>query len=408
MQRKAILTVLAIASTLSAAAQVLVNDGFYRVQNYGSKRYVYVYDNTGKINANAASVDMGAIVLYKDADRRLSDPASVIYISGKGKNSNGTAIYDLETQGTGVHKIINYYVTVREGNVKGTFWVLEPTYNYYLWDAITSTYYDRSHMDVKGGAKTDYRCWSISAVNAKTDEYLGITPSANLKLGDKYYYPYYLGFAMDFASAGMKAYYVSDVKSDAVIIKEVVGTVPAATPVIVECNGASTSDNRVNLYASSPAKISDNKLTGNYFCYADHGETAYKKYDPSTMRLLAVKDGKLCYITDTANEYTTLLEINGAKNYYIPANSSYLPVPAGTAASLPVMTQAEYDALHPATKKGDVNGDGQVNGTDAAVLYRTIAAGKSAKDAPQADINGDGAINGTDAAVLYRIIAAGK
>lgn len=407
MHRKHLFAILTIASTLSAAAQTLSN-GFYRVQNYGTKRYAYVYDNTGSVNISTTSADMGAIVLYKDATRRLSDPASVIYINGKGKNGSYD-LYDLETQGTGVHKIINYYVSVTKGSAAGTYWVFEPTYNMYLWDGMSSTYYDESYVSTSGSGKNpNLRCWSVFPVNSSTDEYLGITPDARRKVGNKYYHPYYVGFAMDFASAGMKAYYVSDVKPDAVIIKEIVGTVPAATPVIVECSASSANSNRVSLYANTPAKISGNNLTGNYFCYADHGETAYKKYAPATMRLLAVKGGKLCYITDTANEYTTLLSINDDEGYYLPANSSYLQVPAGTAAELPVMTQAEYDALHPATKKGDVNGDGLVNTTDATVLYTVIAAGKSAKDVPAADVNGDGLVNTTDATVLYTIIAAGK
>lgn len=408
MHRKHLIAILAIASTLSVAAQTLSN-GFYRVQNYGTERYAYVYDNTGSVNISTTSADMGAIVLYRDAARRFADPASVIYINGKGKNGSYD-LYDLETQGTGVHKILNYYVSVTKGNVAGTYWVFEPTYNMYLWDGMSSTYHDESYVSTSGtSTKPNLRCWSVFPVNSNTDEYLGITPDASRKIGSKYYHPYYVGFAMDFASTGMKAYYISDVKSDAVIIKEIIGTVPAATPVIVECNASTASSNRVNLYPNSPAKISGNNLVGNYFCYANHGETGYKKYDPTTMRLLSVKDGRLCYVTDSAHELCTPLEFsNGTTStfrYCIPANSSYLQVPAGTAAELPVMTQAEYDALHPATKKGDINGDGTVDVIDVAYIYRAIAAGTKASAAPQYDIDGNGAIDAIDVAMVYRIIA---
>lgn len=411
MHRKTLLTLLALAGTLSVGAQSLSN-GFYRVQNYGSKRYAYVYDRTGSVNLSTTTADMGAVVLYSEAEKRLSDPASVIYISSKGKNGQWD-LYDLETQGTGVHRLLNYYVSATTiGAVAGNYLVFEPTYNMYLWDAVPDPAVTKSYMVTKAGSNANFRNWTVIPVNASSNEYLGITPEARLNVNGKYYHPYHIGFAMAFASSGMKAYYVSDIKDDAVIIKEVVGTVPAATPVIVECSTTAAASNRVNLYANSPATITGNQLSGNYFCYNGHGETAYQVYDASTMRLLAVKNGHLAFVADTEKQYTTRLSFKSGKTTTykdcIPANSSYLRVPAGTAAELPVMTQAEYDALHPTTKKGDVNGDGQVNSTDALVLGRIIAAGKTAAQQPEADINNDGIINSTDVLVLGRIIAAGK
>lgn len=410
MKRHLLLSCLA-AFSLSTLAQS-VSDGFYRVQNYGTKRYTYVYDNTGKINVQATSADMGAIALYRTPERRLTDPASVIYISKKG-TSGKYDLYDLETQGTGVYKIINYYVNVYGSHIQGAYYVYETQYGQYLYDSSNSPYYDKTSVATSTNVKyRDNMCWNVIPVSASSDEYLGIGPDAAMKVGAKYYKPYYLGFAMDFASSGMKAYYVSDVKSDAVIIKEVVGTIPAATPIIVECSSPNATDNRVTPKYQSPASIIGNKLTGNYFCYADHGPTAYKEYDAATMRLLSVKDGRLCYVTDPDNKLCTELEFRYGDEsefrYCIPANSSYLQVPAGTAAELPVMTEAEYDALHPTTKKGDVNGDGSINSTDALVLNRIIASGKTAAQQPQADINGDGQINSTDALVLNRFIASGQ
>lgn len=412
MKRVLILSALAVLS-LSALAQN-VADGFYRVQNSGSKRYAYVYDNTGAINVQTTSADMGAIVLYATPEKRFTDPASVIYIKNKGKNGNYN-LYDLESQGTGVYKIINYYVSVYALPIPNTYWVFEPTYSMYLWDATSSTFYDKSHITTtttSQNKKPELRNWSVFPVDSSTDEYLGVAPDAAMKVGAKYYKPYYLGFAMDFASSGMKGYYISDIKSDAVIIKEVVGTIPAATPIILECSSPNATNNRVTLKYQTVAALTDNKLAGNYFCYENHGPTAYKEYDATTMRLLSVKNGRLCYITDTAHKHTTLLEFSDGNTsttmHCVPANSSYLQVPAGAAAELPVMTQAEYDALHPSAKRGDVNGDGSVNATDAALLYRHIAAGKKSTEVPAADINGDGSVNATDAALLYRIIAAGQ
>ena len=54
------------------------------------------------------------------------------------------------------------------------------------------------------------------------------------------------------------------------------------------------------------------------------------------------------------------------------------------------------------TIKGDVNGDGQVNGTDLVALTNIIL-GKSSKT-DTADVNGDGYVNGTDYVALVNIV----
>lgn len=392
-----------------------VSDGFYRVQNYGSQRYAYVCDNTGSINVANTSADMGAIALFNASSRdRLTDPASVIYASKKGKNGTLT-LYDLESQGTGVHKLINYYVGITDGNVAGTFWVYEPTYSMYLWEG-TRANDDDSFIDTNpilrnGKPMLEYRCWSVVPVTKDGAEYLGIQPETRMQLQGAYYKPYYLGFAMNFVSSGMQAYYVSEIKEDVVIIDEIVGTVPAATPVIVKCSSTSSSANRLELKATSPSAIKNNKLVGNYFCYPDHGTSAYKIYNPETMRLLAVKDGKLQFITDTKHEYCSTLEFyKGTKvtyEYCIPANTSYLVVPAGSPATLPVMTRAEYNALHPSTQ-GDVNGDGKVDIADVAIVYKQIGAGISAVAAPSSDVDKNGKIDIADIAIIYKNISSGN
>lgn len=403
--------ILAFTSGSCMIAQT-ISEGFYRVQNRYTKRYVYVYDSYGTADYSTLSADMGAIVLQSDANLRFNDPASVIYVSGHGKYSNYN-LYDLESQGTGVHKIINYYVTiVNSGTNKWS--VYEPNHSMYLYDGVASTSIARSYMQTQKpqSANNEIGYWSIFPVKSETEEYLGITPHDNLKIGDKYYKPYVLGFAFDFASTGMKAYYVSEIKTDAVIISEVKGTVPAGTPVIVECSSTDCANNRVNVYATSPAKISDNKLSGNYFCYEGHATstTGYKEYDAATMRLLAVVDGKLTYITDTNQEHHTALVFkNGNKQttrYCLNANESYLTVPAGTAANLTVMTQEEYDASRAMT--GDVNGDKTVDASDVQTLYQLIVKGATITDNAAADVNGDKIIDASDVQTLYQLIVKGK
>ena len=65
MKRSISLIILFFLSILQLSAQGIEN-GYYRVSNVGSGRYVYVTDNTGKIIYQAATADFGALELWKD------------------------------------------------------------------------------------------------------------------------------------------------------------------------------------------------------------------------------------------------------------------------------------------------------------------------------------------------------
>ena len=58
------------------------------------------------------------------------------------------------------------------------------------------------------------------------------------------------------------------------------------------------------------------------------------------------------------------------------------------------------------TMKGDVNGDGEVNGTDLVALTNIILGKSEKRDA--ADVNGDGEVNGTDYVSLVNIVLGKK
>ena len=136
----------------------------------------------------------------------------------------------------------------------------------------------------------------------------------------------------------MKAYYISKVLPSAAILSEITGTVPASTPVLIECGSANSENNKLTVQMENATAISGNQLKGVYFNNPDRQKSkdARTAYNPSTMRVLTVKDGKLVYATDSSLDY-------------LPANQSYLKVPAGTAETLTVMTEEEYQASALAT-----------------------------------------------------------
>ena len=376
--KKFILLAFTAALSLGASAQGQRSDitaGFYRVQNVGSSRFAYVNDRTGKLNYNDESADMGAVALYDvDAHDRFCDPASVCYITNY---SNKHEVYG---QNISLHGIIGHYVQFQDAP-DGNYYITPLVTlkgiktNIYLKDGLSSNAYTESYVQGRNNETLNaYHQWKLIPVDNQ-EQYLGVKPAANMKVVDKYYKPYVVGFDMKI-SDGMKAYTVSEVKSDAVIIAPLTGVIPANTPVILECSSADASDNRVELqFNDAPATVTGNQLMGNYFCYGEHGETAYTRYNNKTMRVLAVVDGLLQFVTDTKHEHTTALSIwddysDGIYTYYcLNANESYLEVASGSAEKLPVMTAEEYAIWSQlgtdASLAPDIYEDGSVNVADA-------------------------------------------
>ena len=62
--KRSLFVILANCIVLCAFAQ-LNGDGYYRVKNVASGRYITVKDNRGSVNVGTTSADMGVVQLYK-------------------------------------------------------------------------------------------------------------------------------------------------------------------------------------------------------------------------------------------------------------------------------------------------------------------------------------------------------
>ena len=177
------------------------SDGYYRVQNFGTKRYLYVKDNTGSYDMHRDVGDFAAIQLWKTESMTVSDPSCLMYIK-----KMGTDLYDLTAQGTGIYAMVQRYVDVHQvtaGAMRGTYTVSATAAGItkYLSDNELSSV-DRGTLGT--GGNSPYRNWNVYAVSASGDTYFGITP--NVQTGGKYYYPFYATFPFRLYSSGMKAY----------------------------------------------------------------------------------------------------------------------------------------------------------------------------------------------------------
>ena len=327
-----LLATFGLTATFAQNGTGFVSNGYYRVCNLITKRYIYVTDNKDYYDMSHDIGDFQAIQLWKDINRTVSDPASVIYIQQVSNN-----YFDLKAQDTGVHSLTGYYVGVQK-QTNGTYEVsasvtkagLEVTK--YLTDDEQGSY-AQGKMGTNG--QGNYRKWIVDKIETNhATNYFGITPT--IELNGKYYQPFYAAFPFKAVSPDMHIYYISDDIGELALLEEIEGEVPASTPVIIECASPVPSQNRLELLASSSAKVTNNKLSGVYFRNGSRPQAstdAYTKFDPATMRVFSVSNGKLVLTNNAPERLIETKVVDWSDPFYtkikikcLPANTSYFKV----------------------------------------------------------------------------------
>lgn len=297
-------------------------DGYYRVRNVGSTRYLTVKDNKGSIDVSSTSADLGAVELYKKFTSVVSDPGSVLYID----NVNSTN-YKFIAQGTDTYKIIGYYLKLKR-NSDGSYKAYQEKSMMvmYLCDAEKGTF-NKGALGTNDKG-TNYRDWKFLPMDVNGENYFGLTPEVTS--GSDYYASFYASFPFTTVSAGMKVYYICKVDGNKAVYKEVEGNVvPGGMPIFVKCSSVDATDNRVDIAANSAKLPTDNQLGGVYFCNTTNAHKNVTPYNAQTMRILGVTStGELGYVkTNITN---------------LPANKSYLKVPAGAPDELTLISYDDY------------------------------------------------------------------
>ena len=350
--KKAIAALLFCSAAMSASA-LLDGDGYYRVQNAMTERYIYVLDDKGSLNFQATTAELGAIELWKDYNKTISDPATVIYV----KDLNGKKQdYDLQTQGTGVYSIISYPVSIRLADKNlGTYSIFgrNSGLTRYIGDATRSTK-DRGYVtSLENG---EYYRWYFHPITTDDTNYVGITPE--FEDGGDYYATLYADFPFDFHSAGMTAYYVNTVADGKAFLTEVEGTVPRGTAVIVKCSAEEAVNNKLSI-SSDVNAIKGNCLNGVYFCNNDLVHKNQTPYDKKTMRVLGkLSDGSIGFVT--------------ADISYLPRNKAYLVVPENTPAEIRLTTETYSGINDIVAENASIRVNGQmlyISGVASAEIY---------------------------------------
>ncbi len=300
--KKLILLLFAIASAVSTMAQ-LAGDGYYRVQNTYTVRYIRIIDNTGRIDYSSTSVDLGSLVTIRNFANVVSDPSSIIYISNAGSG------FDLYGQGCSTYSIIGYYLQIKENTGGGSYkcYATKSGLTKYLADEISS--YDDGVVLTNS---TRSRDWYIKPVNQVDTLCFGLQPE--IQVNGKYYLSLYASFPFSFASEGMKAYYIKQANRGLAVYQQITSDViPAATPVIIECSSNDPYSNKLNLLTSTATPPSDNLLNGVYFRNPSTIHYNEVANNTTTMRVLGrLSDGSLGFVKSMES--------------FMPANKAYLTV----------------------------------------------------------------------------------
>ena len=298
-------------------AQAQLANGYYRIQNTYTDRYISIEDNNPNnypIKKSTGSVDMSGIKTYKPGKKVTTSPSTIVYVKHKSGNQ-----YDIIGQGTSIHKIAgNRYINLvvqSDGSYQGygTAYGID----LYLKDDSDP---DKEEAFLKPNSKsTKAMNWWARKVDTST-EYLGIQP--DFELNGKYYGTIYASFAFKLVSSGMKAYVASTVSGGYFELKEISGDIPSNTPVVIECSSNSPSGNII-LPVESNAKLSGNNLLTGTFCdRVDNKFMNVTVYDKTTMRVLTKQNGKLAFKKASSSDLT-----QGA---YLKANKAYLVVPTNS------------------------------------------------------------------------------
>lgn len=285
----------------------LKGDGFYRIQNVKTGRYMTLADRHSRgANAHTTTVDAGALATRKEWSDIESDPGSIFYI----KKVNGSE-YNIISQGIDMYQHIKYYVRIDTNNNGASykFWETDKGTRLYLSDEnVSNEGADNSYVKTRG---EDTRQWKIIPLNNSGSNYIGVTPLVKANNG-KYYATYLTGFPYKLQSSGMKAFTISSINNEKgeATYQEITGEIPGKTPVLIECSSDKAKDNLITPLVSTSNSIkATNRLEGVFFCLGDwlSQHLIYTEFNANTMRVLGINEsGELVF--NNSNKYMSPVE----------------------------------------------------------------------------------------------------
>lgn len=349
MKRTVLITLVSILTTVQATAQSVAN-GYYRIQDNASSRYITIQDDqVGEIDYSSTNVDLSNIVTWRGYDYVKSNPGSVIYVEQHGTE------YDLKTQGTSIYQITGNrkYLGLRAQS-NGTY-IMHISYNgteYRLFDSTTDD--DQGYVTYK---KTGdgYQYWKFVPIDTENN-YIGLQPT--VQVGDSYYGTLYASYPFKVVSEGVKVYVVDGVKEGVFQMQEITDEVkPAATPLLFMCSSNDPANNKIMPVTDATTPADNNQMGGTYFARTS-GHKVNVRYDESTMRVLGKNDaGELVFKKATKADLVS--------SHYIPANTCWLNMPSGLSGEFKYVSREDYTGIR------DIKADNKAKSADDAIYTLT-------------------------------------
>jgi len=334
-----LLLVMVLFGCLSVSAQ-FEGEGFYRIQNYDTKRYITIVDTVAGIDP----VDIHAIQLITEGVE--SDPGTVIYIDSLHLDSvvytDDVVEYnvkgvDLQAQGIGTYSLLPLPLKIKENEKDNLGTQL---YNAWARAYLSADFYYDVYIQDNGGATNgflsddfdaaqsgnyDNTRWYITPIDYAAGFPFGVNATVEGENGH-YYTTLYTSFAYQIPEdvEGVVAAYGVKKAADGVatlsVIAEKGGIVPAFSPVVLECVSKKSSVNVLQpVVSDTEADSNNNLLTGNLF---NCNVTTSLKGDKTTHRNQVANDQATMRVLGVNSEGK--VGLFKSSDEFIAANSAYL------------------------------------------------------------------------------------
>ena len=391
------------------------------------------------------------IHLVEDAD--CIDPATILYLQNNPNSSyyniigQGTSLLTLTTgsykasvelifndiyatikrsSGTGVNAIYDVSVNIAATDVenisynsilfsigKSTFMSQAKLGSYYFYD-------NNGTFSINNSNSADNAKWYIEPVT-----YFNV--KADVEFNDKYYTTLCVPFAYTLSNNVLNAYAIKSIGADGKMEVEPIaangGTVPAGTPVLLECSSNEASECKLQLTSAAPSfssavsKVQYAPLAAKPI---DGGQSnllkgAYFKNEDPTFDYQYNRSGTSTNAQITLQNFTA---ISNPQKYVLGiTDSGKLGFVEATGTAMPAnKAWIEYDGsaelVLPFTKPGDVNRDGFVDVADITAMVNIILNKDNTQpytyDHDAAELDDNNGITVGDLTVLVNIILGGN
>ena len=408
---KFLMVFLTLAVALPAMAQIS-GDGYYRVRNASTSNYIAIandkFNYTTVIstaggglssfffdNSNAVRRALICAGKYLSTDIHMVNdpdivlPGALIYAVGQYEDSDNDNDYNLIGQGTSLLTLTsgtypgtsrftfsNRYINIKRSSGTGAN-TLYTASIHLKDDSGTGNLGLRYFVDDNGTFAINE---SSSATNAKwyVEKVTHFNVQPEVELNGKWYTTLKVPFAFTLSGSVEKAYAITTVSNGILAYQEITGTIPAGTPVLLQCGSPNAADCQLiptgmpkftapdsSVEASAPVAdesssyTGTNLLGGTYYCNTDGNLTFETKSGTSSFaathttaasgKFVIGKDanGKLGFITATGNVEGNVMPANKAwltsAGVFPSVGAPTLSLDAGTYASAQSVTISAED-----------------------------------------------------------------